>query len=166
MKSPRNISSKTLKCDVAILGGGLAGGLIALALRRKRPELDVLLIEESATLGGNHIWSFFGPDVAGEHRWLVAPLVCHGWRGYDGLVDIGLEKHFRVNHGNNEFVRGSNHVNGIESFWSYAKHRLAQFHGIRKDKFELHLKETEFRFNHRHLDLYKTLLRLLRDQPL
>ena len=83
MKSPRNISSKTLNCDVAILGGGLAGGLIALALRRKRPELDVLLIEESASLGGNHIWSFFGPDVAGEHRWLVAPLVCHGWRGYD-----------------------------------------------------------------------------------
>ncbi|PXW73832.1 lycopene beta-cyclase [Blastomonas natatoria] len=83
MKSPRNISSKTLKCDVAILGGGLAGGLIALALRRKRPELEVLLIEESASLGGNHIWSFFGPDVAGEHRWLVAPLVCHGWRGYD-----------------------------------------------------------------------------------
>lgn len=83
MKSPRNLSSKTLKCDIAILGGGLAGGLIALALRRKRPELDVLLIEESASLGGNHIWSFFGPDVADRHRWLVAPLVCHGWRGYD-----------------------------------------------------------------------------------
>lgn len=89
-----------------------------------------------------------------------------GWRGYDGLVDLGLEKHFRVNHGNNEFVKGSRHVNGIESFWSYAKHRLAQFHGVRREKFELHLKETEFRFNHRHLDLYKTLLRLLRDQPL
>ena len=89
-----------------------------------------------------------------------------GWRGYDGLVDIGLEKHFRVNHGNNEFVRGSNHVNGIESFWSYAKHRLAQFHGIRKDKFELHLKETEFRFNHRHQNLYKALLQLFRNHPL
>ena len=89
-----------------------------------------------------------------------------GWRGYDGLVDLGLEKHFRVNHGNNEFVKGSRHVNGIESFWSYAKHRLAQFHGVRKDKFELHLKETEFRFNHRNLDLYKTLLKLLRNNPL
>lgn len=89
-----------------------------------------------------------------------------GWRGYDGLVDIGLEKHFRVNHGNNEFVRGSNHVNGIESFWSYAKHRLAQFHGIRKDKFSLHLKETECRFNHRHQVLYKALLQLLRNTPL
>jgi transposase len=89
-----------------------------------------------------------------------------GWPGYDGLVDLGLAKHFRVNHGDNEFVRGCSHVNGIESFWSYAKHRLAQFHGIRKDKFELHLKETEFRFNHRHGNLYKTLLKLLREQPL
>ena len=60
---------------------------------------------------------------------------------------------------------GTRHVNGIKSFWSYAKHRLAQFHGIRREKFELHLKETEFRFNHRKLDLYKTLLKLLKDKP-
>ena len=89
-----------------------------------------------------------------------------GWLGYDGLVDLGLAKHFRVNHSHNEFARGARHVNGIESFWSYAKHRLAQFHGIRRDKFELHLKETEFRFNHRKLDLYKTLLTLFRNEPL
>ena len=89
-----------------------------------------------------------------------------GWRGDDGLVDLGLEKRFRVNHGNNEFVKGSRHVNGIESFWRYAKYRLAQFHGVRKNKFELHLKETEFRFNHRHVDLYKTLLKPLGDAPL
>ena len=48
-----------------------------------------------------------------------------GWRGDDGLVDLGLEKRFRVNHGNNEFVKGSRHVNGIKSFWRYAKYRLA-----------------------------------------
>ena len=48
-----------------------------------------------------------------------------GWRGDDVLVDLGLEKRFRVNHGNNEFVKGSRHVNGIESFWRYAKYRLA-----------------------------------------
>src|SRR5437764_6091459 len=47
-----------------------------------------------------------------------------GWRGYDGLVDVGYSKHFRVNHGSNEFVQGTHHVNGIESFWSYAKGRL------------------------------------------
>ena len=89
-----------------------------------------------------------------------------GWRGYDGLVDIGFDKHFRVNHGNNEFVRGSNHVNGIESFWSFAKRRLAQFNGISRHTFALHLKECEFRFNHRHGNLYKALLQLLREHPL
>ena len=47
-----------------------------------------------------------------------------GWRGYQGLVDMGFAKHFRVHHGDNEFVRGARHINGIESFWSYAKHRL------------------------------------------
>jgi len=90
-----------------------------------------------------------------------------GWRAYDGLVDLGYEKHFRVNHGENEFSKGNgNHINGIESFWGYAKHRLTKFKGIPKSKFILHLKETEFRFNHRGLDLYKILLKLFRQNPL
>jgi transposase len=42
-----------------------------------------------------------------------------GWRGYDELVDVGYDKHFRVNHGKNEFaLEGDIHINGIESFWS------------------------------------------------
>ena len=88
------------------------------------------------------------------------------WRGYDGLVDVGFDKHFRVNHGQNEFARGTTHVNGIESFWSYAKRRLIQFNGVPRHTFYLHLKETEFRFNHRHADLYKVLLSLLNKHPL
>lgn len=28
----------------------------------------------------------------------------YGWRGYDGLLDIGHDKHFQVNHSNNEFA--------------------------------------------------------------
>jgi transposase-like protein len=89
-----------------------------------------------------------------------------GWRGYDGLVDIGYNKHFRVHHGKNEFVRGKSHINGIESFWSYAKIRLVKFRGIDKKSFNLHLKECEFRFNHRGEDLYKILLEIFRNEPL
>lgn len=88
------------------------------------------------------------------------------WRGYDGLVDIGFDKHLRVNHGSNEFARGSVHVNGIESFWSYAKRRLVKFNGVPRHTFYLHLKETEFRFNHRHRSVYHALLSLLRSNPL
>lgn len=72
-------------CDIAIVGGGLAGGLIALALAEKHPELDVRLIEASESIGGNHIWSFFAGDVSDAERWLVAPLVSHGWDGYHVL---------------------------------------------------------------------------------
>jgi len=89
-----------------------------------------------------------------------------GWRGYDGLVDIGYDKHFRVHHGKNEFVRGRSHINGIESFWSYAKIRLVKFRGIDKKNFNLHLKECEFRFNNRGEDLYKILLEIFRKEPL
>ena len=89
-----------------------------------------------------------------------------GWRGYDGLVDVGFDRHFRVRHGQDEFVVGASHINGIESFWSFAKARLQQFNGLPKHTFLLHLKESEFRFNHRYEDLYKLLLKLLRQQPL
>lgn len=89
-----------------------------------------------------------------------------GWRGYDGLVDIGYDKHFRVHHSHNEFANGDKHINGIESFWSYAKRRLAKFNGVSNKTFYLHLKETEFRFNHRHGNLYFEILKILRNHPL
>ncbi|MCA1635285.1 MAG: IS1595 family transposase [Acidobacteria bacterium] len=89
-----------------------------------------------------------------------------GWRGYDGLVDVGYSKHFRVNHGQSEFVRGTHHVNGIESFWSYAKRRLQKFNGVSHQTFNLHLKECEYRFNYRNKDLSSLLLKLLERYPL
>ena len=72
-----------------------------------------------------------------------------GWKAYDGLILNGYD-HFRIFHSSDEFARGKNHVNGIESFWSFAKRRLAKFNGLTDHKFFLHLKECEFRFNHRH----------------
>ena len=73
------------RCDVAILGAGLAGGLLALALAQRQPGLSILLVEAGDTIGGNHIWSFFESDIAPEDRWLVAPLVSHSWSGHDVL---------------------------------------------------------------------------------
>jgi hypothetical protein len=43
-------------------------------------------------------------------------------------VDFGYKKHFRVYHGKNEFSRGNAHINGIESFWGYAKIRLVKLY--------------------------------------
>jgi hypothetical protein len=50
--------------------------------------------------------------------------------------------------------------------WAYAKLRLAKMKGIQRHMFYLHLKEAEFRFNHRRDNLYKLLLKFLREQPI
>lgn len=72
-----------LTCDVAILGGGLAGGLIALALHRAKPELNVVIIEAGETLGGNHVWSFFQTDVDAAGMALLEPFISHRWDSYE-----------------------------------------------------------------------------------
>jgi transposase len=89
-----------------------------------------------------------------------------GWRGYNGLVDVGYGKHLRVDHGKDEFVKDKAHINGIEGFWGYAKTRLVKYRGTHPHSFFLHLKECEFRFNHRDQDIYKLLLKMFREQPL
>lgn len=88
------------------------------------------------------------------------------WRGYDGLVDLGYQKHFRVKHSDNIFANHVSHINGIESFWGTTKTRLAKRRGIKKEKFFLHLKECEFRFNYRNENIYAILLSILRKNPL
>lgn len=72
----------TRQTDLLIAGGGLAGGLIALALAEKRPDVRVTIVEAAPRLGGNHIWSFFDSDIAPEHRVLIDPLICHHWDGH------------------------------------------------------------------------------------
>ena len=88
-----------------------------------------------------------------------------GWRGYNGLVDLGYG-HVRVDHGKDEFTKGTVHINGIEGFWGLAKVRLAKFKGLPRHTFHLHLKETEWRYNHRQTNKYQTLLQYLRENPL
>ena len=45
------------------------------------------------------------------------------FKTYDGLVNFGYRKHYRVRHGENEFAKAKNHINGIKNFWSIARTR-------------------------------------------
>jgi len=85
-----------------------------------------------------------------------------GWKSYDALAVYGFN-HKKVLHSEDEFSTGDgNHINGIESFWSFAKRRLAKFNGIKKRYFSSNLKETEWRFNNRG-KITKRLRQLIRD---
>lgn len=72
-------------------------------------------------------------------------VITDGWRGYNGLVDVGFDRHFRINKKKQFSNKRGVHINGIESFWSFVKRRFQKFNGV-KMYFNLHLKECEWRW--------------------
>lgn len=81
------------------------------------------------------------------------------WRGFSELGLDGYE-HKSVNHSYDYSDQRGNHINGIESFWSFAHRRLVKFNGIPAHTLPLHIKECEFRYNNR--DLAHALKKLLK----
>lgn len=68
--------------DYVIVGGGLQGALLVLALVAKQPSATIALVEEASRLGGNHTWCFHAGDLTdGAASW-VEPLVVYRWPGY------------------------------------------------------------------------------------
>ena len=98
--------------DLAIVGGGLAGALLALAVQEARPGIRLALIEAGAQLGGNHVWSFFDSDLDAAGRALLAPMVGYRWEAgnevrfpgfgralaspYNSITSTSLDAHVRA----------------------------------------------------------------------
>ena len=141
--------------------GGRRKGLKGRTTIQKVPVFGLL------KRGGN-VYIEVVPDVTArtlrtiikKHVEGTSVLYSDSYRSYDGLVLDGFEHH-RINH-SKEFARGRrNHINGIESFWSYAKAKLSKFYGVRRQDYPLYLKEIEFRFNLRGGNVEKALLDII-----
>ena len=68
---------------VIIAGGGLAGCLAALALAKRRPRTELLLIEQGECFGGNHTWSFFDTDVDPVAQWVLDDVERRRWATHE-----------------------------------------------------------------------------------
>ena len=77
---------------MVIAGGGLAGGLIALAVHRAQPRLSLALVEAGETFGGNHRWSWFEGDLAGEAATLLGCFAHTSWSGGHAVRFPGFER--------------------------------------------------------------------------
>ena len=88
----------TAPVDLAIVGGGLAGGLIALAVHRAHPRLSLALIEAGDSFGGNHRWSWFDGDLEPEAAALLGsfPQLC--WSGGHSVRFPGFERNLEANY--------------------------------------------------------------------
>ena len=82
----------TAPVDLAIVGGGLAGGLIALAARRARPAASLMLIEAGERLGGNHRWSWFEGDLEPAAAALLDCFAQTRWSGGHGVRFPGFAR--------------------------------------------------------------------------
>lgn len=78
------------------------------------------------------------------------------WHGYDSLVFSGY-RHLKIDH-QKRFARGQVYINGIEGFWSFAKERMAKYHGVSPQKFLYYIKEMEWRYNNRDRDLFDLIV--------
>ncbi|MEZ4749543.1 MAG: lycopene beta-cyclase CrtY [Bdellovibrionota bacterium] len=69
--------------DLIFVGGGLANGLAAFRLKLDHPDLRILVIEKSSTLGGQHTWSFHDTDLSSRSLLWITPLITRHWDEYE-----------------------------------------------------------------------------------
>ena len=72
----------SLTFDYLLIGGGLQNALIALAVLNQQPNARICLVEQGATVGGNHLWCFHAFDLSEAGKALVEPIVVRQWPGY------------------------------------------------------------------------------------
>ena len=123
-KRGRGASNKVIVFGLLKRGGKVFTQIISYA-----SQIEILPIIRQTVKSGSDIYS-------------------DGWKSYNALAIYGYN-HKKVKHHENEFANGDNHINGIESFWSWTKHRLSKFHGFTRSQFAEFLLESEWRFNHR-----------------
>ncbi len=85
-----------------------------------------------------------------------------GFGAYHHLRKHGY-KHRVVLHEYTFVGQGNVHTNGIESFWAYTKHLLNSRKGLPYHRYQMHIKEAQFRYNtFEHQKIRKVVRKILR----
>jgi len=134
-------------------GRGARGKIVVLGLLKRNGKVYAQIIPDASR---EEILPIIRATVRSG-----ADIYTDGWRSYDALAVYGYN-HKKVNHQKNEFAREDVHINGVESFWSWTKRRLAKFNGVPRTLFGNTLLESEWRFNHRS-DILKAVRQLTRN---
>ena len=147
-----------LECDETMFGGhrpgrrgwGAAGKIIVLGILQRDGQVRVF-------------------PVQGRGATRLLPLLRRStrpgslydtddWHAYASLAVRGNHIVVRKDKGR---PHGRDHLNGIEGFWSYAKHWLYNDREVPQKLFHFYLGEISFRFNYRDHDLSPLIVKLL-----
>lgn len=152
-----------LECDETTFGGarhgkrgwGAAGKVIVFGLIQRNGQVKAMPIAAHSQAEVMH--------QIQAHTREGSLYYTDEWQAYATLKLRGEHVMIRKEKGR---PLGREHINGIEGFWSYAKHWLYPYRGVPRKHFHLFLGEICYRFNHRDEDLYPLLYKLLHTMPL
>lgn len=154
----RKLSGK-IEIDDAYFGGkrkgkrgrGAAGKSVVLGLLERDGKVYTKVVE---TLTAPHLM-----EIIRRKTRKGSVYYTDTFTSYNSLKQYG--KHLKVNHEKALVTRRNHHhINGIEGFWSYSKHKLYNYRGVSKSNFPLYLKEMEYRFNHRKENILDNIMKL------
>ena len=148
-----------VKCDETMFGGyrpgkrgwGAAGKVVVLGILRHNGQVRVFPVQGRSCA-----------EIVGLVRAHTRPGSLYDtddWHVYVSLAVRGDHIAVRKEGGR---PKGRAHINGIEGFWSDAKHWLCPYRGVPRKFFHLYVGEVSFRFNHRDEDLLLLVLQLMK----
>lgn len=132
-------------------GWGAAGKIIVLGILQRNGKVRVFPVQGRD-----------GKEVIRLVRSSTKPgslYYTDNWQAYASLAVRGDHIVVRKEKGR---PKGRDHINGIEGFWSYAKHWLYPYRGVPRKFFHLYLGEICFRFNHRNEDTFPKIINMLK----
>jgi len=147
-----------IECDEASFGGrrkgkrgwGAAGKILVFGMMKRNGKVRVMPIpsRQAETL----------VPLIQAHTRPGSLYYTDDWHAYGSLRLRGDHVIVKKEDGR---PKGRDHINGIEGFWSYAKHWLYQYRGTHKKFFHIYLGELSFRFNNRETDILPLIYKLL-----
>lgn len=147
-----------IECDEAVFGGrrkgkrgwGAKGKILVFGMMKRNGKVKVMPAPSRET-------EMLIPLIQ-KHTRPGSLYYTDDWHAYGSLSLRGSHVVISKEDGR---PKGRDHINGIEGFWSYAKHWLYQYRGVHKKFFPIYLAELSFRFNNRDKDIYPLIYQLL-----
>jgi len=88
------------------------------------------------------------------------------WNEYQIGIDVKRDMRFKLKSATFQQAYHAGETDRIDAFGRFLRLRLGKFKGLRRAKFYFHLKESEYRYNHRRYQLYALLLGMLGETPI
>ncbi|OED39794.1 hypothetical protein AB833_14390 [Chromatiales bacterium (ex Bugula neritina AB1)] len=106
------------------------------------------------------------PPSIGDGGRIVAVADEVDWREYSIGIDVRRDMRLKLKSATFQKAYHAKDLDRVEAFGRFLRLRLSKFKGLRREKFYYHLKESEYRYNHRRDELYALLLGMLGEAPI